>query len=101
MNKFAQEFTEAMLAAGINAPKEIVADGEMQRFPTPQDKGAETAGYYVMHINGEIAFGSFGDWRKDLGNPKHWKSNGGIKFTPEQQRAYDAIIENIKKQHRE
>jgi putative DNA primase/helicase len=55
------EFQAAIADAGLGTP-DVVADGEVHRFPTNEDKGCERSGWYVFHGDA----GSFGDWRSGI-----------------------------------
>ena len=54
-------FQQALATNGYH-PSEIIADGNLHRFPVngkPHDK----AGWYVLFSDGPILAGAFGDWR--------------------------------------
>lgn len=42
-----------------------VADGDLKRFPLPDDKGGKRTGWYVLHAIGFVV-GICGDWRSDV-----------------------------------
>lgn len=54
---------EAMEAAGIAPPDEIVMDGKIHRFNTGRKR--DKSGWYVFFADGVIT-GRFGDWREDI-----------------------------------
>ncbi len=60
------EFCVEMQRCGVTPPAEVRADGEIHRFRTDGDRGAEQAGWYVLHPGnsvGDVPHGAFGDWR--------------------------------------
>ena len=82
-----QEFSEAIQAAGITAPDDIIGDGKLHRFSSnghPKDD----AGWYVFHDD-ESPAGVFGCNRSSL--EVKWKSGKSAEFTPEQRAAIIAI----------
>lgn len=44
----------------------IVADGQLHRFATDEDKGRECSGAYCLHMAGRIPAGYVQDWRKGI-----------------------------------
>jgi phage/plasmid primase-like uncharacterized protein len=69
--RLVNEFREAMHAAGLRAPDEIIADGQLHRFSSNGELG-DDAGWYVFHDDG-IPAGSFGCWR--LGVSQKWRAD--------------------------
>ncbi len=59
-----EQFRDAILAAGIEPPKNIVADGKIHRFSSSGNRN-DAAGWYVLHLDGPPA-GAFGDWRTNI-----------------------------------
>lgn len=59
-----QQFRQAIEAAGIPAPTQILDDGKLHRFGT-NDKRGDTAGWYVLYGDA-IPAGAFGCWRSGL-----------------------------------
>lgn len=57
-------FAAALSAHGL-APDEIVADGVLHRFDSPEEKRGKGSGWYVLHGDG-LSAGAFGDWRTGL-----------------------------------
>jgi phage/plasmid primase-like uncharacterized protein len=55
------EFREAIAAAGLTPPIQIIGDGKVHRFST-NDKATDDAGWYVFHDD-EFPGGVFGDHR--------------------------------------
>lgn len=69
----AAQFLDAMAAAGVGNPREVVADGKLHRFQGDGDrKGARNA-WYILHCDDRPA-GAFGSWR--LGIRETWCSGG-------------------------
>ena len=52
-----EQFRAALLAAGIEPPKNMVADGKLHRFST-NGKRKDDAGWYVLHLDG-VPAGAF------------------------------------------
>lgn len=55
-------FLAALDKCGIPPRTPIIADGKMRRFATSGDKGGRKNGWYRLTIDGDIAFGAFGQW---------------------------------------
>ncbi|MGZ8946420.1 MAG: hypothetical protein ACXW1W_13475, partial [Methylococcaceae bacterium] len=68
-----QQFKIAMLAAGIDAPEDIISDGCLHRFKI----NGKLDGAYVLHETGRAA-GYFQDFKQNI--KVTWKSTGD--FTP-------------------
>ena len=60
----AEQFSQAMEAAGICPPNAIHADGQLHRFSASGKRG-DRSGWYVLHLDG-IPAGVFGCWRNGL-----------------------------------
>jgi hypothetical protein len=58
------QFRDAILAAGIEPPNDIVADGKIHRFSTNGNR-KDDAGWYLLHLDG-LPAGAFGDWRNNI-----------------------------------
>jgi putative DNA primase/helicase len=89
-------FQEAMNAAGISPPAQIVQDGSLQRFHVEGDKQGSTNGWYVLFADPPA--GSFGCWKRDIHetwNGKEYKS-----FSPDEKAAYRAKMEVAKAQRK-
>lgn len=78
------QFRDAMIAAGITPPTDIVGDGAMHRFST-NGKHADRAGFYVLHLDG-VPAGIFGDWRERAEHK--WRGTGSAVMTPTERAAY-------------
>jgi len=53
-------FQDAMIAAGLEPPESLEADGKIHRFP-----GRSGASWYLLHLNG-VPAGCFGNWRSGI-----------------------------------
>jgi putative DNA primase/helicase len=67
------EFANAMRAAGVEPPDPIIADGEIQRFALPGERGRRS-GAYRLHLDGRPA-GWFQSWK--TGAPILWRADPG------------------------
>jgi phage/plasmid primase-like uncharacterized protein len=67
-----EQFHSAIQSAGITPPTSIKADGQLHRFSSNGKQG-DAAGWYVLHVDGDIAVGCFGDWRTGL--KQDWHAN--------------------------
>lgn len=59
-----EHFRAAILAAGLNPPEEIDADGRLHRFST-NGKAKDDSGWYTLHLDG-VPAGAFGCWRSGM-----------------------------------
>lgn len=84
-------FSEAISRAGLGETK-VVPDGRLHRFATPDDKGKETSGWYVLYCDG-VPSGAAGDWRH--GTEIIWSAKTDL--TPQEQQEQDKRIEEAKK----
>jgi putative DNA primase/helicase len=79
------QFENAMRAAGIGTPRELVADGRLYRFCGDGDrKGAKNA-WYCLFLDGDCPAGAFGSWR--LGIKQTWCADGPPPTAAEIERA--------------
>ena len=79
-----EAFRDAIAAAGLTPPHEIIGDGSLQRFSSsgnPRDK----AGWYVFHDD-ERPAGRFGCKRTEV--DVTWSSKSSREFTPEEKAAW-------------
>lgn len=83
---------EAMRAAGIEPPPQLVFDGKVHRFVT--DKKRDKTGWYVFFPDG-IPAGRFGDWRTGLDVP--WRAEAGRELTDADHMAYTNRIREAQK----
>ena len=78
------QFLAAMRAAGIGAPKHLIADGKIHRFQGEGDKRGSLNSWYQLHLDGFCSAGSFGNWR--LGVSEKWRSGGDGRILTEAER---------------
>jgi len=71
------QFRQAIAAAGLAPPPEIIDDGVIHRFST-NGKPTHKNGWYMLHTEG-IAAGAFGNWRE--GFTQHWCSKADTAMT--------------------
>jgi phage/plasmid primase-like uncharacterized protein len=89
-----QLFREAIEAAGLTAPDEIIADGTLHRFASNGGR-SDTAGWYVFHSDG-LPAGSFGCFRSNL--TKKWCGKPENAFTQQERLEYRKRIEAMQRQ---
>jgi phage/plasmid primase-like uncharacterized protein/phage/plasmid-associated DNA primase len=82
MSSDLQAFADAMRAAGIEPPANLIADGCLHRFST-NGRNNDSAGWYIVHVD-QIPVGVFGDWRSGVSGK--WAGNGRQKLSPEERR---------------
>lgn len=87
-------FREAMEAAGITPPDEIVADGAIHRFRMADERRGKQSGWYVFHADDPPA-GAFGDWRNS--ETYSWCAKNGS-LTPEERAHYHERIEAARRE---
>lgn len=86
-----EAFREAIAAAGLTPPDEIIADGKLHRFSSnggPRDE----SGWYKFYDDDRPA-GAFGCWRSDLSST--WKSSNPTQFTPAEREAYRQRMQQV------
>ena len=86
-----QEFQAAIVRAGIEAPSEIIADGEIHRFSANGRRG-DTAGWYIVHGDG-IPAGQFGCWRQGI--KQTWSAKADHEMTKAERRAHHERMEAV------
>lgn len=81
------QLRDAIAAAGIIPPKDIVLDGKMHRFNsgTKGKPGHDKSGWYVAYSDG-IPAGRFGCWR--AGIESTWRADVGRKLNPAEEMAH-------------
>jgi hypothetical protein len=62
---FEQLLRAAIQEAGLHPPEVIEPDGNLHRFPSNGKRG-DDAGWCVLHLDGIIPAGAFGDWRSGV-----------------------------------
>ena len=87
-------FRDAIVAAGLNAPETIEADGKLHRFSSNGKKG-DDAGWYLLHDDG-IPAGSFGDWR--TGIMQNWRADVGRTLTADEEAAHRAKVDAMRRE---
>lgn len=90
-----QVFRDAINAAGLTPPDEIIADGQIHRFSS-SGRYDDDAGWYVLHIN-DVAFGNFGCWRE--GKKWHWCSKSTHQMSGAELACYQIQIQAQKALH--
>lgn len=90
---FRQQFAEAIRAAGLTPPAEIVADGAIHRF-APNGRPSDKAGFYILHGDG-VPAGSFGDWRTS--KTYAWRADLGRKLTRAEETAHRARVKEMRR----
>nr|MBL8410214.1 DUF3987 domain-containing protein [Dechloromonas sp.] len=88
------QFRDAIQAAGLVPPADIVADGKVQRFSS-NGKKDDDAGWYIAHNDGFPA-GIFGDWRSNI--QQNWRADIGRMLTPDEDAAYRAKLESMRRE---
>ena len=77
-------FRDAISAAGLTPPTDIIGDGKLHRFSSsgqPRDE----SGWYKFFDDDRPA-GAFGCWRADISST--WKSSNPQEFTPAERETY-------------
>lgn len=90
----AEQFRDAIAAAGLPPPDEIIGDGKIHRFST-NGRAKDDAGWYVFHDD-ERPAGRFGCNRS--GVDATWSSKSDREFTPEERRAWRERMEAARAQ---
>ena len=88
------QFSDAIRAAGLTPPPAIKADGDLHRFPSNGKRG-DDAGWYILHIDGDIPAGAFGCWRSNMNET--WRADIGRSLTPAEREASRARTEAAQK----
>ena len=89
-----EQFRQAIAAAGLTPPDEIIADGAIHRYSTNGRRG-DDSGWYVFHADG-IASGAFGCWRTGLQST--WCSKSDSDMTPAEVQAHRQRIKAMQAQ---
>lgn len=82
-------FRDAIRAAGIDPPDEIIADGNIHRF------GRHKNSWLIFFGDGCPA-GAFGDWSRDLSET--WSAKPTTEQTQDERRAHQARMEEVRRQ---
>lgn len=79
-----EAFRDAIAAAGLTPPAEIIGDGKLHRFSS-NGRASDESGWYKFFDDDRPA-GAFGCWRSDLSST--WKSSAPREFTQAERDAY-------------
>ncbi|WP_233862869.1 AAA family ATPase [Paraburkholderia adhaesiva] len=77
-------------------PPEIIADGEFHRFDGPEDKRGRKSASYVLHSDGDIAWGWFRCWK--TGIEAGWFSKSESGMSEAEKRAHRERMDRLKTQ---
>ncbi len=83
-----QQLAEAMIAAGLTPPNEILLDGKLHRFQSGTKGGAghsDKAGWYIAFGDG-VPAGRFGCWRAGIDHI--WRADVGRQLSPAEEMAH-------------
>ena len=94
INTVLSQFKDAIQVTGLVPPDEVIADGNLHRFSTNGKKQGR-AGWYVLHCDGAIPAGCFGDWRTGLS--ENWRANLGRDLTPAEERQCQITVKRLQK----
>lgn len=89
-----EAFRDAIAAAGLTPPDEIIGDGTTQRFSSSGRRG-DNNGWYRFH-NDDRPAGIFGCWKADLSIT--WKSTDNKPFTQAERDAYRQRMQQLEAQ---
>lgn len=79
-----QQFQQAIAAAGLTPPDDVIGDGRLHRFSS-NGKPRNKNGWYVLHLDG-VAAGSFGDWSTGL--EQKWCSKSADTMSESERQAH-------------
>jgi putative DNA primase/helicase len=79
-----QSFRDAIAAAGLTPPSEIIGDGKLHRFSS-NGKARDESGWYKFFDDDRPA-GAFGCWRASMS--VNWKADTKREFSPEERAAW-------------
>lgn len=94
MQDITDQFRNTMLAADINPPDSIIADGKIHRFST-NGKVRDNAGWYIL-FGDNIPAGRFADYRRGI--DQTWHAEIGRNLSPLEEAQYQAKIEAIRRE---
>ena len=94
MNDLIEQFRQAIAAAGLAPPTEIIDDGAIHRFST-NGKPTHRNGWYMLHTDG-IAAGAFGDWRE--GFTQNWCSKAATTMTEAERLVHRERVKTMQSQ---
>lgn len=87
----ATQFRDALAAYNLH-PAEIVADGAIHRFDSPDDKRGKQSAWYILHDD-ELPAGAFGDWKIDLS--EKWCSKSVASLSPMERQQHSDRIKQV------
>ncbi|MBK6321281.1 DUF3987 domain-containing protein [Candidatus Aalborgicola defluviihabitans] len=94
MSDIINQFRDAIAAAGLTPPDEIIDDGKIHRFSS-NGKPRDESGWYVLHSDG-VAAGAFGDWRE--GFTQNWCSKSNTEMTQVDRESHQNRVQAMKAQ---
>jgi len=80
-----EQFAEALRAEGLILQGAPIMDGEMHRVAVEGDRGGQTGGAYVGHINGQMPAGYIQNFR--TGAQINWKADSAVDLLSPDERA--------------
>jgi putative DNA primase/helicase len=78
------QFRRAMLAAGLEPPDQINADGKRQRWRVAGDRAGSQNGWLVLYADG-VPAGAFGCWKRGISET--WRADIGRELSADEQAA--------------
>ena len=87
------QLRDAIAAAGMIAPEEILMDGKIRRF-NPTGKKKDDAGWYVAY-SGSVPAGRFGNWRDDINQV--WRADLGRELSVAEEMAHKRRMQESRK----
>jgi len=87
----ATQFRDALALYNLHPP-EIVADGAIHRFDSPNDKRGKQSAWYILHDD-DLPAGAFGDWKTDLS--EKWCSKSVASLAPMERQQYSDRIKQV------
>ncbi len=94
MSDITNQFRDAIAAAGLTPPDEIIDDGKIHRFSS-NGKPRDDSGWYALHLDG-VAAGAFGCWRE--GFTQNWCSKSDGDMTAIEREAHRMRLQAMKAQ---
>ncbi len=93
LDELVEQFRIAIQSSGITPPSSIEADGKLHRFSS-SGKSGDDAGWYVLHVDGDIPAGCFGDWRTGL--KQDWRAEIGRELSLIEKEKYRTKIDKLR-----
>ena len=82
-------FRDAIRAAGIDPPDDIIADGKIHRFGRHKNS-------WLIHFGDGCPAGAFGDWSLDVSET--WSARPTSEQTQDERRAHQVRMEEVRRQ---